>query len=57
MKADLLGGVRRAPITSSAGNWVAGVEGQYSWLGGSNNGIIFPGGFVYTDDPGVHSAR
>jgi outer membrane immunogenic protein len=28
---------------------VAGIEGQYSWLGSNDNGIIFPGGFVYAN--------
>ena len=46
----LLGGVQAGADYQFLGNWVAGVEGQYSWLGGSNNGIIFPGGFVYTND-------
>jgi outer membrane immunogenic protein len=31
-----------------ASNWVAGVEGQYGWLG-NNNSVIFPGGFVYSN--------
>jgi len=24
------------------------IEGQYSWLGSNNNGIVFPRGFIYT---------
>jgi outer membrane immunogenic protein len=29
---------------------VVGIEGQYSWLGSNNNGAVFPGGFLYTND-------
>ena len=47
--ARLLGGVQ-AGADYQFGSFVAGVEGQYSWLGGANNGIIFPGGFVYTNE-------
>jgi outer membrane immunogenic protein len=47
--ARLLGGVQ-AGADYQFGSFVAGVEGQYSWLGGGNNGIIFPGGFVYTNE-------
>jgi outer membrane immunogenic protein len=32
-----------------APNWVAGIEGQYSWLG-HNNSVIFPGGLVYANN-------
>jgi outer membrane immunogenic protein len=46
----LLGGVQVGADYQFAGSWLAGVEGQYSWLGGNNNAIIFPGGFVYTND-------
>ena len=45
----LLGGVQ-AGADYQFGSFVDGVEGQYSWLGGANNGIIFPGGFVYTNE-------
>ena len=45
----LLGGVQ-AGADYQFGGFVAGVEGQYSWLGGANNGIVFPGGFVYTNE-------
>src|SRR4051794_26593112 len=31
------------------GSWVAGIEGQYSWLSG-NVGAGFPGGYAYTND-------
>ena len=27
-----------------------GGEFQYSWLGNNNNGVIFPGGFIYTNN-------
>ena len=30
-------------------NFVAGIEGQYSWLSG-NVGAVFPGGFAYTNN-------
>ena len=46
----LLGGVQAGADYQFAGNWLVGAEGQYSWLGGNNNAIIFPGGFVYTND-------
>jgi outer membrane immunogenic protein len=42
----LLGGVQVGADYQFAPNWVAGIEGQYSWLG-NNNSIIFPGGLVY----------
>jgi outer membrane immunogenic protein len=45
-----LGGVQVGADYQFAQSFVVGVEGQYSWLGGNNNGIIFPGGFVYTND-------
>ncbi|HEU0083104.1 MAG TPA: outer membrane protein [Bradyrhizobium sp.] len=44
-----LGGVQ-AGADYQSGSFVAGVEGQYSWLGGANNGIVFPGGFVYSNE-------
>src|ERR1700738_1996429 len=34
-----------------APNWVLGIEGQYSWLANNNGGVIFPGGFTYTNKP------
>jgi len=45
-----LGGVQAGYDYQFAPNWVLGVEGQYSWLGSNNNGIIFPGGFIYTNN-------
>jgi outer membrane immunogenic protein len=47
---QLLGGVQAGADYQFAPNWLVGIEGQYSWLGRNNNGIVFPGGFVYTDD-------
>jgi outer membrane immunogenic protein len=41
-----LGGLQVGADYQFAPNWVAGIEGQYSWLG-NNNSVIFPGGFVY----------
>ena len=46
----LLGGAQVGADYQFATNFLVGVEGQYSWLGGTNNSIIFPGGFVYTND-------
>ena len=43
-----LGGLQLGADYLFASNWVAGVEGQYSWLG-NNNSVIFPGGFVYSN--------
>jgi outer membrane immunogenic protein len=45
----LLGGVQ-AGADYQFGSFVVGAEGQYSWLGGASNGIIFPGGFIYTNE-------
>ena len=45
-----LGGVQVGADYQFAPNWVLGIEGQYSWLGSNNNGVIFPGGFVYTNN-------
>src|ERR1700684_3209150 len=46
----LLGGVQGGADYQFAPNFLVGVEGQYSWLGSSNDSIFFLGGFVYTDD-------
>ena len=52
----LLGGLQAGADYQFAPNWVVGVEGQYSWLGSNNNGILFPGGFIYTNTrPGIGS--
>jgi outer membrane immunogenic protein len=45
-----LGGVQAGYDYQFAPNWVLGIEGQYSWLGSNNNGIVFPGGFIYTNN-------
>jgi outer membrane immunogenic protein len=33
-----------------ASSWVVGIEAQYSWLGNSNNGVLFPGGVLVTSN-------
>jgi outer membrane immunogenic protein len=43
-----LGGVQAGADYQFAPNWVVGIEGQYSWLAKNNDGVVFPGGFVYT---------
>jgi outer membrane immunogenic protein len=43
-----LGGFQVGADYQFAHSWVAGIEGQYSWLG-NNNSVIFPGGFVYSN--------
>jgi outer membrane immunogenic protein len=46
-----LGGVQVGADYQFAPNWVVGIEGQYSWLGSSNNSVAFTGagaGYVYT---------
>ena len=45
-----LGGLQAGYDYQFAPNWVLGIEGQYSWLGSNNNGIIFPGGFIYNNN-------
>jgi outer membrane immunogenic protein len=45
-----LGGLQFGGDYQFAPNWVIGGEFQYSWLGSNNNGIIFPGGFLYTNN-------
>ena len=39
-----LGGVEGGFDYQFAGNWVIGVEAQYSWLDNSNGGTVLPGG-------------
>jgi outer membrane immunogenic protein len=47
--ARFLGGVQGGFDYQFAPNWVVGAEAQYSWLtGGSNNGVLFPGGSLVT---------
>ena len=44
-----LGGVQVGGDYQFAPNWVAGVEGQYSWLNNKNNSVALPGvGYVYS---------
>src|SRR2546421_584938 len=45
-----LGGVQVGGDYQFAPNWVLGVEGQYSWLGNNNNSVLFPNGYLYTND-------
>jgi outer membrane immunogenic protein len=45
-----LGGLQAGYDYQFAPNWVIGMEGQYSWLASNNNGVIFPGGFLYTNN-------
>jgi outer membrane immunogenic protein len=50
--ARFLGGVQAGADWQFSGtNWVIGAEGQYSWLSGNNASAVFPGGFVYNNDP------
>ena len=48
--ARFLGGVQVGADYQFAPNWVLGVEGQFSWLGGNNNVVTFPNGYAYTND-------
>ena len=48
--ARFLGGVQAGADYQFAPNWVLGVEGQYSWLGGNYVNAIFPGGAVYNNN-------
>ena len=48
--ARFLGGVQAGADFQFAGNFVVGVEGQYSWLGSNKIGAIFPAGFVYSNN-------
>jgi outer membrane immunogenic protein len=45
-----LGGVQVGADYQFAPSWVAGIEGQYSWLGGNNGGVAFPGGYAYSNN-------
>jgi outer membrane immunogenic protein len=45
-----LGGLQVGADYQFAPNWVVGIEGQYSWLGSSNNSATFTGagaGYIY----------
>jgi outer membrane immunogenic protein len=44
-----MGGLQGGYDYQFSPNFVAGVEGQYSWLSG-NVGAVFPGGFAYTNN-------
>ncbi|WP_024516740.1 outer membrane beta-barrel protein [Bradyrhizobium sp. Tv2a-2] len=44
-----MGGVQAGYDYQFSPNFVAGVEGQYSWLSG-NVGAVFPGGLAYTNN-------
>ena len=46
--ARFTGGVQGGFDYQFAPNWVVGAEAQYSWLGGNNNGVAFPGGTLVT---------
>jgi len=48
--AQLLGGVQGGADYQFAPNLVAGIEGQYSWLGRNNISAIFPAGFAYNSN-------
>jgi len=45
-----LGGVQVGADYQFAGNWVIGLEGQYSWLASANGGSTFPGTIVYSEN-------
>jgi outer membrane immunogenic protein len=45
-----LGGVQGGYDYQFAPNWVLGIEAQYSWLGNSNNNVVFPGAYVYSSN-------
>jgi outer membrane immunogenic protein len=44
-----MGGLQGGYDYQFSPNFVAGIEGQYSWLSGSV-GAVFPGGFAYTNN-------
>jgi len=44
-----MGGLQAGYDYQFSPNFVAGIEGQYSWLSGSV-GAVFPGGFAYTNN-------
>jgi outer membrane immunogenic protein len=48
--ARFLGGLQVGADYQFAPNWVLGVEGQYSWLGNSNRGAVFPNGYAFAYD-------
>src|SRR3978361_1098953 len=46
--ARFTGGVQGGLDSQFGPNLVVGAEAQYSWLGGNNNGVAFPGGALVT---------
>lgn len=48
--ARFFGGVQLGADFQFAGNFVVGVEGQYSWLSSNKIPSIFPAGFVYSNN-------
>jgi outer membrane immunogenic protein len=44
-----LGGVQGGFDYQFTSNFVGGIEAEYSWMAGNNNGVTFPGGVVVTD--------
>jgi outer membrane immunogenic protein len=48
--AQFLGGVQAGADYQFAPNLVAGIEGQYSWLGRNNVSAVFPAGFAYNNN-------
>jgi outer membrane immunogenic protein len=48
--ARFLGGVQAGADYQFAPSWVAGFEGQYSWLGRNNATAAFPVGLVYNNN-------
>ena len=49
--ARFLGGLQAGADYQFAPNWVLGVEGQYSWLGGNYVNATFPGGVDLQQQP------
>jgi outer membrane immunogenic protein len=48
--ARFLGGVQAGADYQFAPNWVIGIEGQYSWLGGNYINANFGNGYIYNND-------
>ena len=44
-----LGGVQGGFDYQFTSNFVGGIEAEYSWMTGNNNGVTFPGGVIVTD--------
>jgi outer membrane immunogenic protein len=45
-----LGGLQGGADYQFAPNWVIGAEAEYSWLGSSNNSVLFNNGYVYNNN-------